>query len=69
MLAPIVSGADKTTVSVATGDTDYHPVYGSLGNFHNDLRRGHSDAVSVLAFLAIIKGQFAGCDAYILPAY
>ena len=30
MLVPIISGSDKTTVSVATGHQEYHPVCGHL---------------------------------------
>ncbi|KAH9994306.1 hypothetical protein BJV74DRAFT_877659 [Russula compacta] len=32
MFVPIVAGSDKTTVSVATGHQQYHPVYMSPGN-------------------------------------
>ena len=45
----IVSGADKTTVPVATGNTEFHPVYQSLGNFTNEARRSHGDAVMPIA--------------------
>ncbi|KAH9846008.1 hypothetical protein C2E23DRAFT_872599 [Lenzites betulinus] len=55
MLVPIVLGADKTTVSVATGNQEYHPLYMSLGNVHNDMRRAHRDSVVPIAFLAIPK--------------
>ncbi|KAF7791554.1 hypothetical protein EIP86_002570 [Pleurotus ostreatoroseus] len=55
MLVPIVSGADKTTVSVATGQNDFHPLYMSIGNVHNAARRAHRDAVIPIAFLAIPK--------------
>ena len=58
MLTPIILGADKTTVSVATGNTEFHPLYLSLGNFTNDARRAHQDAVMPIAFLAIPKGIF-----------
>ncbi|KAH9916450.1 uncharacterized protein B0H18DRAFT_939252 [Fomitopsis serialis] len=57
MLATIIAGADKTTVSVATGNQEFHPVYASLGVFHNDVRRGHQNAVLPVAFLAIPKGS------------
>ena len=57
MLTPIVLGADKTTVSVATGNQEFHPLYVSLGNVHNDMRRAHRDAVIPLAFLPIPKGK------------
>ncbi|KAH9965083.1 hypothetical protein BJV74DRAFT_911363 [Russula compacta] len=35
MFVPIVAGSDKTTVSVATGHQEYHPVYMSPGNLTN----------------------------------
>ncbi|KAL7279950.1 hypothetical protein ACG7TL_006361 [Trametes sanguinea] len=53
MLTPIILGADKTTCSVATGHQSFHPVYISLGNIHNEMRRAHRDAVVPLAFLPI----------------
>lgn len=56
MLTSLMLGADKTTVSVATGNTEFHPLYMSLGNFTNDARRAHRDAVMPIAFLAIPKG-------------
>ncbi|KAN0094838.1 hypothetical protein V8E55_003125 [Tylopilus felleus] len=34
---PIILGSDKTTVSVATGQNDYWPVYLSIGNIHNNM--------------------------------
>jgi hypothetical protein len=63
MFVPVISGMDKTTVSVATGQNDYHPVYMSLGNLHNSVRRAHLDAVLPVAFLAIPKGKY--CLLYI----
>lgn len=56
MLVPILAGADKTTVSVATGQNEFHPLYMSIGNVHNSVRRAHKDAVIPVAFLAIPKG-------------
>jgi len=38
MFAPIVLGSDKMTVSVATGHTEFYPLYGSLGPVHNSVR-------------------------------
>ncbi|KAH9011269.1 hypothetical protein EDB84DRAFT_1540472 [Lactarius hengduanensis] len=55
MFVPVILGSDKTTVSVATGQNDYYPLYISLGNVHNAVRRAHRNAVSLLAFLAIPK--------------
>ncbi|KAG0695520.1 hypothetical protein DFH29DRAFT_984927 [Suillus ampliporus] len=39
---PLIIGSDKTVVSVATGQTEYHPLYLSISNVHN-------------SFLAILK--------------
>ncbi|KAI0693039.1 hypothetical protein C8T65DRAFT_586080 [Cerioporus squamosus] len=60
---PIILGSDKTTVSVATGQNDYYPLYLSIGNVHNNVRRAHRNAVAVIAFLAIPKTtrQHADC--------
>lgn len=55
MFVPCVLGADKTTVSVATGNTEFHPVYMSCGNIQNSMRRAHRDGVMPIAFLAIPK--------------
>ena len=49
-------GSDKTTVSVATGQNDFHPLYIFLGGVHNNVRRAHRGAVAVLAFLSIVTG-------------
>ncbi|KAI6114259.1 hypothetical protein F5141DRAFT_1187848 [Pisolithus sp. B1] len=35
MLVPIILGSDKMTISVATGQMDYYPLYLSTGNVHN----------------------------------
>ncbi|KAF8149101.1 hypothetical protein B0H34DRAFT_791595 [Crassisporium funariophilum] len=55
MLVPIVAGSDKTTVSVATGHQEYHPVYQSPGILTNTARRGHGNSVLPVAFLPIPK--------------
>ncbi|KAJ6612468.1 hypothetical protein B0H10DRAFT_2052194 [Mycena sp. CBHHK59/15] len=57
MYTPLFFGSDKTTVSVATGDVEYHPAYISLGNIHNSIRRGHRNGVVPFAFLAIPKSD------------
>jgi len=57
MFVPVVLSSDKTTVSVATGQTEYYPLYISLGNIHNNVRCAHCNAVTILAFLAIPKSQ------------
>ncbi|RPD54101.1 hypothetical protein L226DRAFT_548363 [Lentinus tigrinus ALCF2SS1-7] len=65
MLTPVIIGTDKTTVSVATGHQEFHPVYLSLGNVHNTMRRAHRNAVVPLAFLAIPKrGRAPSNDDY-----
>ncbi|KAI6004781.1 hypothetical protein EDD15DRAFT_2384735 [Pisolithus albus] len=55
MFVPIILGSDKTTVSVATGNNEYYPLYISAGNVHNGMRRAHGEAVSLLGFLSIPK--------------
>lgn len=54
---PVILGSDKTTVSVATGQNEYYPLYLSLGNVTNGVRRAHRNAVVVIGFLAIPKGM------------
>ena len=39
MFVLIILGSDKTTVSVATGQHKYYPVYLSIGNVHNNICR------------------------------
>ncbi|OSC97902.1 hypothetical protein PYCCODRAFT_1376275, partial [Trametes coccinea BRFM310] len=53
VFVPIILGSDKTTVSVATGQNDYYPLYMSIGNIHNNVRRAHRDSVVLIGFLAI----------------
>ncbi|TDL19558.1 hypothetical protein BD410DRAFT_726969 [Rickenella mellea] len=62
MIVPVVFGADKTTVSVASGNQEFHPVYMSLGNIRNEMCRAHRDAVMPLAFLAIPKAGRESAD-------
>ena len=57
MFVPIILGSDKTTVSVATGHTEYCPVYLSIGNIHNNARRAHKNGLDLLGFLAIPKSK------------
>ncbi|KAJ3793844.1 hypothetical protein GGU11DRAFT_748543 [Lentinula aff. detonsa] len=56
-LVPIILGADKTTVSVATGHVEYHPLYLTIGNITNEARHGHRNAVIPIGFLAIPKSD------------
>ena len=57
-LVPIILSSDKMTVSVATGQTDYYPLYLSIGNMHNTVRRAHRNAVVLIRFLAMPKSKF-----------
>ncbi|KAF8802194.1 hypothetical protein BYT27DRAFT_7226532 [Phlegmacium glaucopus] len=57
MYCPIILGADKTTVSVATGHVEYHLLYLSIGNVHNTVRCAHRNAVVPVGFLAIPKSD------------
>lgn len=58
MLVPIVAGSDKTTVSVATGHQEFHPVYAGVGNMDNSMRRTHSLGLEPIALLPIPKSGF-----------
>jgi len=58
MFVPIVLGSDKTTVSVATGHNQYWPVYMSIGNIHNNVRRAHRGGLVLLGFLAIPASKY-----------
>ena len=58
MFIPVIMGSDKTTVSVATGHQEFHPVYMSPGNLTNVARRAHGNAVLLVAFLPIPKSKF-----------
>ncbi|KAJ7844797.1 hypothetical protein B0H13DRAFT_2255634 [Mycena leptocephala] len=51
----LVLGSDKTTVSVGTGNTEFYPLYGGVGNLFNGARRAHRDGLSIMAFLSIPK--------------
>ncbi|KAJ7654893.1 hypothetical protein B0H17DRAFT_1172027 [Mycena rosella] len=42
---PIILGSDKTTVSVATGQNEYYPLYMSNGLVYNNVRRAHCNAL------------------------
>jgi hypothetical protein len=56
MFVPVIAGSDKTTVSVATGHQEYHPVYMSPGDITNTARHAHGNAFLPVAFLPIPKG-------------
>ncbi|EMD30464.1 hypothetical protein CERSUDRAFT_78799, partial [Gelatoporia subvermispora B] len=57
MFVPVILSTDKTTVSVATGQNEYYPVYASIGNVHNNVRRAHRNAVVIIGFLNIPKAS------------
>lgn len=57
MFVPVILGSDKTTVSVATGHSEYWPLYASIGNIHNNVRRAHGLGLVLVAFLAIPKSN------------
>jgi hypothetical protein len=59
MFVPIILGSDKTTVSVATGHNEYYPLYVSIGNVHNSMRRAHRNAVALVGFLAMPKSPLS----------
>ncbi|KAG2108355.1 uncharacterized protein F5147DRAFT_773568 [Suillus discolor] len=63
---PVILGSDKMTVSVATGANDYYPLYVSIGNVCNNVRRAHHDAVAIIGFLAMPQTtkEHASCPTY-----
>ena len=67
LLVPIILGNDKTTVSVGTGNNEYYPVYLSIGNIRNNVRRAHRNAVAIIAFLAIPKSEYLLCFVTSMP--
>ena len=58
MYCPITLGADKTTVSVATGHVEYYPLYFSPRDVHNTVWHVHQNAVVPIGFLAILKSTW-----------
>ncbi|KAH8981033.1 hypothetical protein EDB86DRAFT_3066721 [Lactarius hatsudake] len=50
---PVILGSNKTVISVATGHTEYWPLYLSIGNVRNNLCRAHKGGVAVIGFLSI----------------
>lgn len=58
MFVPAILGSDKTTVSIATGNNEYYPLYGGVGNVFNSTRRAHREALSLVGILAIPKSMF-----------
>ena len=57
MFVPLILGSDKTTVSVATSHNEFYPLYISIGNIHNNVRRAHRDGVVLIGFLSIPKSK------------
>ena len=59
VFVPVILGSDKTTVSVATGQNEYYPLYGSIRNIYNTVHHAHRDALSLIGFLSIPKSKCA----------
>ena len=54
----IILGSDKTTVSVATGQNEYYPLYMSDGIIYNNVHHAHHNALTLIGFLAIPKSEY-----------
>ncbi|KIK81742.1 hypothetical protein PAXRUDRAFT_15073 [Paxillus rubicundulus Ve08.2h10] len=52
---PIILGSNKTTMSVATGNNEYYPLYLPIGSIWNNVRCAHQDALVLVRFPAIPK--------------
>ncbi|KAF9492166.1 hypothetical protein BDN71DRAFT_1483874 [Pleurotus eryngii] len=57
MYTAIILGSDKTTVSVVTGQVEYHPLYMTIRNIYNNVQCAHRQGVVPIAFLAIPKSD------------
>ncbi|KIK91321.1 hypothetical protein PAXRUDRAFT_63161, partial [Paxillus rubicundulus Ve08.2h10] len=53
----IILRSDKMTVSVATGQNNYYPLYLFIGNVQNNVCCAHHNAVVLVVFLAITKSK------------
>ena len=58
MFIPVILRSDKTTISVAMVHNEYYPLYASIGNVQNQVRRAHWNVVSLLGSLAIPKSGY-----------
>ncbi|KAI6013718.1 hypothetical protein BKA83DRAFT_4466131 [Pisolithus microcarpus] len=63
---PIILSSDKTTVSVATSQNNYYPLYLSIGNIRNKVHHAHHNGVVLITFLAIphTDKEHASTDAF-----
>ena len=57
MFCPVILGSDKTTVSVATGQNEYYPLYASAAVIQNHVRRAHRNGLALIGFLSIPKSK------------
>jgi len=57
MFVAVIMDSDKIMVSVATGQTEYWPLYISIGNIHNNIHCGHGNGLVLVGFLAIPKSK------------
>lgn len=55
MFVPTVAGSNGTIVSIATRQNEYHPLYLSIGNVQNQVRRAWRGALVLIGFLATPK--------------
>ena len=55
MFVPITLGSDKTTASTSTGQVEYWPPHGSIGNIHNNIQHAHGAGLVLIGCLSIPK--------------
>ena len=53
VFCPVILGSDKDTVSVATGQNEYYPLYMSHGLVHNTTRRAQLPWLPFSPFLKV----------------
>ena len=66
---PIILGSDKTTVSVTTGQQEFYLIYLSVGNVCNHIWQAHKDALILIRFLPIPKGECSAALSHDTPSH
>jgi hypothetical protein len=64
MFCPVILGSDKTTVSVATGQNEYYPLYASAAVIQNHVRRAHRNGLALIGFLSIPKSKLQPTNSF-----
>ena len=55
MFVSIILRSDKTTVSGATGNNEYWPIYMSIGNIHNSTQQAHQNGMYCTSWFSYVS--------------